>query len=927
VTITTAGTYAATDFTNFKCWYSDDAVFSPGTDNLLSTLTPVTTAGAQVFPSFTNQLIGVGTTGYIFVTADVECAAVVTNDISVDAITTADISFVSGNKSGSAFAGGLQTIIAAAPNDVTVPGATVANMSSSVSWTNPTGCFDEVMIVASESGTNTGGAPTGDGTAYTDNLNYGTGTAFGNGFVVYKGATSPQTVTGLTNGLPYFYKFFTRLGTTWSTGVEISATPAVVTLATDYFRSVASGSWVTLATWESSNDSIAWIPATLVPGAAAAHVSVQSPDSVWLTAARTTPNLTILSGAAFNATTFAMTATLRFHLLGTASYYQGGTIQSVPGSGVEQILDATSNYHFNGTQAGTASTAYPAFGNLIWEPTASGSGTFQNSITIVPANLGLYVAGDMTINIQGGTPREVRFATGSGIARSHVIFGNLNIISASSVAVVTNGTSALPFTPTLTVSGDINISAGVLQGTSSSAGTDGDAILNLFGNIINTGGTIQTGNSTAGLFSINYIGTAAQSIDNTGGTFIFSANQLDTLNNAGAGLVLNTAITHSGTIQFIDGLLLSDAVNLLTMDAGSTVLGASNSSFVNGPVAKIGNTDFIYPIGKQNTGATADKDGYAPLRISNSVGGAAGDQYTAEYIRSSATGLGPITAVGLDHVSACDYWVLDQDAGTSTLDVTLFWKDSINNCTSASPYVNNLGALVVAHFDGANWDTYGAAGTALGSPASGDVSWPAVSVFSPFAIGSNDFTNPLPITINYFKGAKNNGNHLLNWQVTCVSTPSATIEIERSSDGINYSPVYSIFATAVRCQQPFDFTDNQPAKGINYYRLRMTDINGKVTYSSIVHLINASKGIDVMNIAPNPIVNGSFNLKISAAEKTQMELVITDMQGRVLQRQSASMIAGFNLIPMNVRNLAAGTYQLFGNSEDGRTRVLRFVIQ
>jgi hypothetical protein len=107
----------------------------------------------------------------------------------------------------------------------------------------------------------------------------------------------------------------------------------------------------------------------------------------------------------------------------------------------------------------------------------------------------------------------------------------------------------------------------------------------------------------------------------------------------------------------------------------------------------------------------------------------------------------------------------------------------------------------------------------------------------------------------------------------------------------------------------------------------MTDVDGKITYSSIVSLINATKGIDLLNIAPNPIVNGSFDLKISAAEKTQMEIIITDMQGRILQKRSAAMIAGFNTIPMNVRNLAAGTYQLFGNTDDGRTRVLRFVIQ
>ncbi|MBL7701339.1 MAG: T9SS type A sorting domain-containing protein [Ferruginibacter sp.] len=914
VTINTAGTYTVADITNFKCWYSSDAVFSPGTDVLLSTLTPVGTAGPQVFPSFPNQTVLNGATGYFFISADLPCTAVPGNNISVNAITTADISFVSGNKTGTAFAGGLQTIIAATPNDVTAPAASVANASSSLSWVTPTGCFDEILIVARAT-TNNDGTPTGDGTAYTGNAAYGSGTPLGSGFVVYKGpSTSPQPVTGLINGTAYYYKFFTRLGTTWSTGIEVNATPALVTLATDYFRSIASGSWAVATTWESSADSSTWIPATLIPGALAAHVVIQNPDSVYLAANTITANLTVMSGAVANALTFTMTATNRFNLLGTASFYQGGTSTFVPG--IQQVLAATSNYHYNGVQNGLNSGAYPEFGNFIWEPTPTISGTFQNNVVLAPANLGLLVRGNMTINIQGGTPREVRFATGTSITRTHVIDGNLNIISSSSVVVISNG--GLPVQSTLTVGGNINISAGILQGTSSSAATNGNAVLNLRGNINNTGGTIQTGASTAGIFSLNYTGTAAQSINNTGGTFIFTANQLDSINKAGGALTLNTPVTHNGTIYFLSGIVNTTTVNLLTLGATSAVLNASNASYVSGPVKKTGNTTFIFPVGKVN--------GYVPLGVSNFTGlSAPTDELTAEYIRASGNALGPITDPFLNRVSSCEYWTLDVNAGTPTVDLTLYWNAN-NACNGA--YITNVADIEIAHFDGTNWNSSSTGfSSKTGTPAAGDVTWAGVSTFSPFTIASVSNANPLPITINYFNGTRNNGNHLLNWKVTCVSTPNATIELERSTDARNYSSIYSIFATALRCQQPFDYIDAQPAKGINYYRLKMTDANGKITYSTVVPLINAVKGIDVMNIAPNPIVNGSFNLKVSSAEKAQIELVITDVQGRILQKQPVNVIAGFNLIPMNVRNLAAGTYQLFGNTAGERTRVLRFVVQ
>lgn len=104
-------------------------------------------------------------------------------------ISTADISFLSGNLTGSAFDGGLQTIIAATPNNVTAPAASVANASSSLSWTIPAGCYDEILIAAAASVPNTGN-PTGDGTAYTANPVFGSGSLFGNGFVVYKGTAS-----------------------------------------------------------------------------------------------------------------------------------------------------------------------------------------------------------------------------------------------------------------------------------------------------------------------------------------------------------------------------------------------------------------------------------------------------------------------------------------------------------------------------------------------------------------------------------------------------------------------------------------------------------------------------------------------------------------------------------------------------------------
>lgn len=91
-----------------------------------------------------------------------------------------------------------------------------------LNWTNPIGCFDELIIVAKEGGSVTG-LPNGNGAVYTADLNFaGNGTSFGGGKIVYKGTASGQVVTGLVKGSRYYFKAFTRRGTQWSNGIEIN---------------------------------------------------------------------------------------------------------------------------------------------------------------------------------------------------------------------------------------------------------------------------------------------------------------------------------------------------------------------------------------------------------------------------------------------------------------------------------------------------------------------------------------------------------------------------------------------------------------------------------------------------------------------------------------------------------------------------------
>ena len=114
---------------------------------------------------------------------------------------------------------------------------------------------------------------------------------------------------------------------------------------------------------------------------------------------------------------------------------------------------------------------------------------------------------------------------------------------------------------------------------------------------------------------------------------------------------------------------------------------------------------------------------------------------------------------------------------------------------------------------------------------------------------------------------------------------------------------------------------------MNYYRLKSTDADGKISYSNIVALLNAVKGFDIISIAPNPVVDDNFKLNVASAQAGKMEIVIYDMQGRFVNRQSITLIAGFNSMPINVANLSAGTYIIKGSIAGEKTKIIRFVKQ
>ncbi|WP_298754899.1 choice-of-anchor J domain-containing protein [uncultured Psychroserpens sp.] len=107
------------------------------------------------------------------------------------------------------------------PEDISNLSASYFDNTISLQWALSS-CYDEILVIAKE-GSAVTATPTGDGTNYSADNNFGNGTEITTDeFVVFKGIDNNVDVSNINFGNTYHFEVFTRKGTTWSSGVPIS---------------------------------------------------------------------------------------------------------------------------------------------------------------------------------------------------------------------------------------------------------------------------------------------------------------------------------------------------------------------------------------------------------------------------------------------------------------------------------------------------------------------------------------------------------------------------------------------------------------------------------------------------------------------------------------------------------------------------------
>ncbi|HET7119426.1 MAG TPA: T9SS type A sorting domain-containing protein [Hanamia sp.] len=428
------------------------------------------------------------------------------------------------------------------------------------------------------------------------------------------------------------------------------------------------------------------------------------------------------------------------------------------------------------------------------------------------------------------------------------------------------------------------------------------------GNINNTSGTI----TNDGKIEVqgDFTNAATYTSSATDDYLVFSGSALSTLKSGGASLTNLTINKTSNDVKLGDNISVGGN---LTMQAGNLELNLFNIDLGSGAGAIMNETNDSRITGTSGGNIIKTANLNAPASVNPGNIGIA---------ISSSQNLGS-TVIKRGHVQ--------QTSANGGLSIYRYFDITPANNTSLNA------TLKMYYFDGElaginkselqfyssedNGNTWALIGEDNNDQANDWVLKNNIDHLSIWTLASK-ISNPLPIKLLSFTATLVNRTTQLQW-ITAQEINSSYFEVQRSKDGTSFDKLFSIPAHGNSSSKiTYNAVDKNPFDGINYYRLKIVDIDGNFSFSSYVQ-VNVKEGTSFM-VFPNPAA-GTFYLHINLQVAKKYVIGLYDVNGRMLQEKEVELNAGGNQIEWNISAFAKGTY--FLRSADNSMPVIKVVKQ
>jgi hypothetical protein len=161
----------------------------------------------------------------------------------------------------------------------------------------------------------------------------------------------------------------------------------------------------------------------------------------------------------------------------------------------------------------------------------------------------------------------------------------------------------------------------------------------------------------------------------------------------------------------------------------------------------------------------------------------------------------------------------------------------------------------------------------------------------------------LPVTWMSFSANVEKGNVQLEW-VTTRELNNAYFSVERSTDGNNFAEITKVSGQGnTTLTSTYNVTDDAPAAGDNYYRIRQVNYDGTYSYSVTkkVKITKSENGL--VSIYPSP-AGASIQISVSDVALANTKATIYDMEGH--NRIQFALTSGVQTL--DIQKLETGIY-------------------
>ena len=463
---------------------------------------------------------------------------------------------------------------------------------------------------------------------------------------------------------------------------------------------------------------------------------------------------------------------------------------------------------------------------------------------------------------------------------------NAQAVTVNNLAVtITSGLTA-------TISGDFrNQSAGTI---------DNSGIITVSGNWAN--------NASNTVFSTNagtvqFIGTSLQNIGGTNATSFYNLTLNNSLSSATryvAGnnqTVKNTLTLSAGeinlagyTITLGTSAAIPGSLNYTSgwMYGGTFMRWFSTSVIANGASAG------LFPIG-----SSAD---YRPFFVSAPTT----SPTTGGTISVSHTNIANTTAASFTDINVIidriynSYW--DVSKGNGLAGGTYNMRTDGTGFTGIATY-SNLRLVLAGNYVG-TFNTNGGNNT---NPQVNRTGITAVELVNRFYWGYPAGSGPLPIELISFSACPHSAEVKINW-VTASEINSDFFNVERSVDGFTYDVINNQKAagnsTDIKSYFAFDMN---PLSGTSYYRLKETDYDGSVSYSSpvAVNFYNNDRPLEIITAGS---MENNITININSPSVENYVLEFYDATGKLISAARGRLKTGNQDLILHANTESSGIY-------------------